>query len=285
MQRAAHVQGEIVGDIDQRGDRAQTHRAQAVLDPFRRRAVAHPPDIAPGEERAGLRPVTEFEAHGDRALEGPRHGLAPAGHALERAEAAGGEVARDAANAGAVAAIGCEADFDHRVVEPRNPRVRRPERGVGRQFDDPLMLVRDAEFALGKQHAVALDAANRRLLQPEPGARNPASGRREHAHHAGVRIRRAADDLHLLRARIHQADPQAVRLRMRLGGEHARRREGSQVARAVLDAVHLETQHGQRLADLLERGLGVEMVLQPGEGELHSTASAIRPGMSSGRKP
>ena len=100
-----------------------------------------------------------------------------------------------------------------------------------------------------------------------------------------MRIRRAADDLHLFHARIHQADAEAVRLRVRLGGEHAGRDESGQVPRPVLDAVHLEAQHGQRFADLVERGLRVEMVLQPGEGELHSAASAIRPGMSSGRKP
>ena len=65
-----------------------------------------PPDIAPGEEGTGFGVLAEFEAHGDRAFEGARHGLAPAGHALQPAEAAGGEIAGDAADTGAVAAVG-----------------------------------------------------------------------------------------------------------------------------------------------------------------------------------
>jgi hypothetical protein len=38
---------------------------------------------------------------------------------------------------------------------------------------------------------------------------------------------------------------------------------------AILDALHLEAEVGQRLGDLLDRGVGLEVILQPGEGEFH----------------
>ncbi len=49
VKRAAAVVGNVVGDVDQRVDRAQADRAQALLHPCGRRAVLDAADIAPGE--------------------------------------------------------------------------------------------------------------------------------------------------------------------------------------------------------------------------------------------
>ena len=55
MQRPAIGKGDVVGDIDQRGNRPQPNGLQPPLQPFRRRAVFHALEIAPDKKRAGLR--------------------------------------------------------------------------------------------------------------------------------------------------------------------------------------------------------------------------------------
>src|SRR5262245_55333765 len=47
--------------------------------------------------------------------------------------------------------------------------------------------------------------------------------------------------------------------------------EACELGGAVVDLLDLEPQHGELLADLRRRRRGVEMLLQPGEGELHRT--------------
>ena len=39
MQRAAAIESEVIGDVDERVDRAQADRAQALLHPFGRGAI------------------------------------------------------------------------------------------------------------------------------------------------------------------------------------------------------------------------------------------------------
>ena len=53
----------------------------------------------------------------------------------------------------------------------------------------------------------------------------------------------------------------------------------------VLDALDLEPDHGELVDDLGERSIGVEMLLQPGEGEFHELSPPASVGKSSGRKP
>ena len=48
-----------------------------------------------------------------------------------------------------------------------------------------------------------------------------------------------------------------------------------QVERSA-DALDLKTDARQRLDDLVERGVGVEMVLEPGEGEFHRVSRSFR---------
>ena len=92
-------------------------------------------------------------------------------------------------------------------------------------------------------------------------------GGREHADHAGARIRRAADDLHRRAcAGVDHADAQPVGVGMLLGRDHARDRERRQRLRLVLDALDLEPDHRQRVDDLLERLVGVEMLLAARRG-------------------
>jgi hypothetical protein len=91
-----------------------------------------------------------------------------------------------------------------------------------------------------------------------------------------ARVRRAADDLHRCAAvaGLHHADPQAIRVGVLLGGDHARDRERRKQLRLVLDVFNLKPDHGELVGERLKRLVGVEMFLQPGEGEFHGLISA-----------
>ena len=114
-----------------------------------------------------------------------------------------------------------------------------------------------------------LDAADDALGQRDLLAGDIGPDRREHALHAGARIGRAADDLHRLAAGVDDADAQPVGVGMLLRLDDARDDEALELGAGVLHAFDLEADARQRVDDLGERGRGVEMVFEPGEGEFH----------------
>ncbi len=119
-----------------------------------------------------------------------------------------------------------------------------------------------------------LDAADDALLQGDLLAGDVGPDRREHAFHAGARVGRAADDLHGIAAGVDHAKPQAVGVGMLPGLDDAGDDEAVELGAGVLDALDLEADAGEGLDDLGERGFGVEVVLQPGEGQFHLCALA-----------
>ena len=282
MQRPGAVVGHEVGDIDQRVDRPQADRGQALLQPFRRRAVldaAHQPQ----REARTQRGVLDRHLHraGEFALDLLDRRV------LEFAHVGGGEIARDAVHAGAVLPVRRQIDFDHGIAEPGPLRVGRADRRIGRQFHDAVVIFRDLQFGRRAQHAAALDAADGADAERDVLAGNEGAGRREHADEAGPRIRRAAYDLHRRStiAGVDHADPQPIRIGMLLGGNHARDRERRQRLRLVLDVLDLKPDHGELVGELFQRLVGVEMFLQPGEGEFHELSPPASVGTSSGLKP
>ena len=78
---------------------------------------------------------------------------------------------------------------------------------------------------------------------------------------------------------------QLVGLRMALGGEDLRDGERRQLLAGVGDRFDLEADRGQLLRDLARRSLGLEMLPEPGEGELHAPTPPLRVGTSSAAKP
>jgi hypothetical protein len=44
----------------------------------------------------------------------------------------------------------------------------------------------------------------------------------------------------------------------------------------VVDMLDFEADRGQPLDDLVERGVGFEMILEPGEGEFHESAPSLK---------
>ncbi len=119
---------------------------------------------------------------------------------------------------------------------------------------------------------------------PVPGMIAP--GRREDAGHAGAGIGRAADDLHLRSVTgIDHADAQAIGVGMLLGGDDPNDTERRVLLRRIVHGLDLEADHGQPVDDAIERRRGIEMLLEPGEGELHDDSPPASVGRSSGRKP
>ena len=142
------------------------------------------------------------------------------------------------------------------------------------------------QLELGHQHAAAFDAADLADAERHVLAGDVGAGRHEHADHAGARIGRAAHDLHRVAgAGVDHADAQPVGVRMLLGRDHARDGERRQRLALVVDVLDLEPDHGELVDELVERLVGVEMLLEPGEGEFHQLNPPASVGKSSGRKP
>jgi hypothetical protein len=184
-------------------------------------------------------------------------------------DARGGEIARDAGDAGSVGTIRGHGDVDDRVVEPGKAGVGDADRRVLRKLDDPLVIVAERELRRRAQHAVRFDAADDALGEGHLLAGNIRADRRENALHARSRIGRAADDLHRAGAGFDDADFEPVGVGMRLGLDDGSNHEAVILAARVVDALHFETDAGQRVDDLGERSRRVEVVEKPGEGEFH----------------
>jgi hypothetical protein len=282
VERPVEIEGDEIGDVDQRRDRPQADRHEPILQPARARPVAHAADEAAEEERARL-VVRPGEMHRDRAAE-----RALDRRRIERHEApqsGRGEIAGDAAHAEAVGAVGRDLDVEHGIVEASELREGRADRRVRRQLDDAFVIVGQRQLIARHQHAARFDAANGALLQHHAAARDRRAGRREHTQHASPRIGRAAHHLHPLLAGVDDADAQLVGIGMRLGRDDARDGEGRQILGAVLDAVDFQAAHHQRRDDLVERSVRLEMRPKPGERRLHRASPPVKDGTSSGRKP
>jgi hypothetical protein len=135
--------------------------------------------------------------------------------------------------------------------------------------DDAVMLVRQHQFALRAHHAAAFHAADVADRKRRVDAGHIGAGSREGADEARPRIGRAADDLdRIARARIDRQHAQLVGIGMLFRRQHLRDDEGLQ-RRLVVDGFDLEPDHGELFHDLVERGVGLEVILEPGEGEFH----------------
>ena len=276
VQRPVPVIGQEIGDIDQRRDRAQADGAQPVLQPFGARAVAHTPDEPAGEEMTAALTGVLVDADADGARETAFDmdiGCRP-----EHARSARGQIARDAAHAERVGAVGGDRDLDHRVDPGRVMHGKPVDEALAhlarRQLDDAVMLVGEFHLALGTHHAVALDAADAADTDGRVDPWHIHAGARDHHGDALTRIRGATDDLRLTVGSQHLADLEAIGIGVFLRLQHLADGELGQPRGGVGDAFDLESEIGQCLGDLLHRSVGVEVILQPGKGEFHRVPSA-----------
>jgi hypothetical protein len=61
--------------------------------------------------------------------------------------------------------------------------------------------------------------------------------------------------------------------------------EGRELGGAVVDRFEFEPDRGDRLADLGQAGVRLEMLLEPGQREFHRASPPVIDGTSSGMKP
>ena len=196
---------------------------------------------------------------------------------FQPAETGGVQIAGDAMHAGGVGTIGRQIDLDDRVVEPRPFGVGRADGRIRRQVENAGMILGQFKLGARAQHAQRFDAADDALAESDLLAWDVGSRRREHALHAGAGVGRAADHLHGRGAAgVDHADAQPVGVGMGLGLDHIGDDEILQRLGRVVDALDLEADARQRLDDLVERRVGVEVVLEPGEGEFHRASRSLR---------
>ena len=124
MQRAAAVERDVVGDIDQRVDRlmpmAFSRRcSQSGLGPFFTPLIKRPAKTGQALAVALSKSSSIGPDWGSCV-----HRLERVG--LERAEAGGGKVAGDAAHAETVWPVRRDGDLDHRIVEAERPAAGLP---------------------------------------------------------------------------------------------------------------------------------------------------------------
>ena len=272
VERAGAVEGDEVGDVDERRDRAQTDGAQAVLEPLRRGTVFHAAHEAAIKDGTGLVGDVGREMHADRTGEASGYGFDRGGD--QPPEAAGGEVARDAGDAERVGTVGGDGDVDDGIggVEVD---VAGADRSVGVELDDAVMRGGELHLAFRQHHAVAFDTADLSDLDCGVDAGDVVAGRGDHDLDACARVGGAADDLKLAGGGQHLADAQFIGVGMLLGLENMTDGEGRETLGGVRDALDLEAEIGQGESDLVEGGVGLQMLLEPGEREFHETAPDV----------
>ena len=280
MQRAAKVDHDVVGDVDQRADRLLADGLQAASHPFGRRAIG---DAAHGAGVEGGAAVRIVGAH-IRSRSRARDLLHDDG--IERSQARRRQVAGDAAHAHAILPVGRDRHVDQRIVEPGPVRIDLTDRRVGREFDDAVMVVAQLQLACRTHHAVGFDAADRGLLEHHAVGWHHRAFQTEDADQARAGIGRAAHDLQgLAVAMIDGQHLQFVGLRMLVGGQHPGDLEPGELFGRIFDAVYLQADGIQRLEDGGKVRIGVEMRLEPAQGELHAPTPPLSVGTSSAEKP
>ncbi len=96
---------------------------------------------------------------------------------------------------------------------------------------------------------------------------------------------RAANDLDHARSGVDLADAQPISVGMWLGFKDLGNDEGFQLFTKVHEVLDLEADGGQSVSQFLAGRRSFQVVLEPGERELHGDRPPAKVGTSSGRKP
>ena len=266
--RAAELEHHIVGQVDQRRDRALAGALESFANPgWRGRPRVHPTDHPTAEAPAQLGRIDpHLEPIGDR----DRGRIDPGQH--ERRAGDRGDFARHTRHRHAVREVGRELEQPHLVVENERVAQRRADLQRVVEHQQAAVIVRQTQLARRTQHPAALDATHLGDADLH-AARQLGPRQRTRYLDPGGDVGCAADDLMRSRATdVHPAHRQLVGVRMALHLEHLRHhhlREGRRHRHALL---HLESGHRQRMGECIagERRIGVGP--QPPFGEFHRRA-------------
>ena len=282
MGRTAGRKHQVIGAVHQCADRALARSLEAALHPVGRCAIGHAPDDAPVKCGAAFG-IVDPDLGRARALALYR------GHfgRLECAQPRCGQIARDTHHAHAVGPVRRDRHIEHGRCIAVFGKAGARRRILG-QFDDAVMLVAQFQFAHGTHHAIRFDAADRALAQFHPVGGDHRARQAEHAFHSRARIGRTADDLQRVTlAGIDTQHLQLVGIRVRPRRQHMRDAEAGQLVGRVLDTFDLVADPVERGRNVGDRSVGLEVILQPFERELHAFAPtpAERVGWSKAEKP
>ena len=265
VRRTAEFEHHVVGDVDERRDRALTGALEAFLHPRGRFGAGV--DVADDARSEAAAEIGRFDAHGQTAVARGRHGL----HfgKRQRRTRHGVQVARDADQGECVAAVRRQLHFDAGVVELG---VFADVRAHGRVFGkkpNARVVLGDAEFARRAEHPHRDDAAQLRLLDLEAarefGADEGAGGL-----HARLDVRSAADDLQeFARAGVHFADVQMVGILMIAAGDDLRHDDARKGGRHARNLLHFEARHRQGFGERFGGEFGIAILAQPVFGKQH----------------
>ncbi len=170
-----------------------------------------------------------------------------------------------------VRAVGGDLDVENDVARRQHLMNRRAKRGPSVQDEQPAVFAAHTEFVRGAHHAVGQLPADARLLDGEI-AREHRAGQGDGDTVAHPVVRRAADDgLDAAGgADVDRADGELVRVGMRVAGEHLTHHDTRQRRHAgARDLLDLEAEEGDRVDEILDRGVERDVGLEPVEGDFH----------------
>ncbi len=195
VQRAAPIEGDVIGDIHQRVDGPETDGDQPLLQPLGRGAVFHAAHQPHGKGGAKFRRAGKVQIDANRtcafALDRRRAVF------LQLAEAGSRQIAGDTVHAGAVRPVRRQSDLDDRIVQPGVIDIRCAHRCILGQFDDAAVFVGKFKFALRTHHAAAFHVADLADGERRVDAGHIVARPSQYADEAGAGVGRAADDLQL----------------------------------------------------------------------------------------
>jgi hypothetical protein len=153
---------------------------------------------------------------------------------------------------------------------------RQAGRQVRGQFQQPRMILRQAQFARRAQHPRRLHAAHLGHADLHAAGQFRAHAGQRHFQ-TGRGVGRAADDLQAFAgAVVHLADAQLVGVRMRRDLDdvsHYHARESGRRGHGVFD---FQAGHRKPVREFVGCDRGIDQRTQPGFGKLHDQPSVIR---------
>ena len=149
---------------------------------------------------------------------------------------------------------------------PVTPAKEGADRCLIGKFNDSLVFVGKAQFALRAEHASTLDAPDHGVLEGRgrsPGMWLPDGAKTPIMPVRALGAPQTTWDFGV--CRFDQAHLKPLGIGVGFRGQHAGGREGSEFTRTVLDPLDLEADAVERGDDLVERSACLEMPFQPCE--------------------
>ena len=262
----------VVRDVDDEPQRPHAAELEPLRHPVGRRTVLDGRHDAGGVPRALLGVLDgdgDFARDVDVTLHEADVGL------LHLAMEDRAELARKSDDGKGVRAVPGDLDLEDglRLLAGQDVAEERARGRLRRELHDSVV-VAAGQVQLGGRaaHAEGVDAPHAAFLDLEPAVGDDRADLGERGLHAGARVGRAADDLQSLRAVVHLADVEVVRVGMRLAFDDFRDDEVvvERLFADGLDRLDLQARAGELLGELLRvYVVDLYVFVKPTEGQLH----------------